>query len=118
MFTPKDFEENNTIKYTIVIGQRGYGKIESMKQDISEIVLKSIMEERRKKEEKINKYVYRFIKSNYNWYDIKMAFRTIDTFNEFIKDVKEKILQDEEYYNLWALKKFVTKGYFVKDVII
>lgn len=68
--------------------------------DLNEYTTELIINEQKKKEEKINRYVYKFIKTHYTWYDIQMAFATFNTFEKFIDDVREKILQDEEWYTL------------------
>ena len=51
----------------------------------------------KKKEKEINDYVYYFIKTNYTKIDIINAFKSYESFENFMNEVEYKLSQDEVF---------------------
>lgn len=73
---------------------------EKRRLEFDTLIEETIKREEKKRIDKINKFVYNFIKSHYSPFDIKYAFSSYDSFCEFIERVENDIRKDEGIYKL------------------
>lgn len=98
-FLNKKYNENN--KYNFKISERDYGKSNGLTEYISRLMLKDI----KRKEKEINNYVYYFIKTNYTKIDIINAFKSYESFEKFMNEIKYKLSQDEVFKKYYERNK-------------
>lgn len=75
------------------ISERDYGKSNGLTEYISRLMLKDI----KRKEKEINDYVYYFIKTNYTTRDIIDAFKSYESFENFMNEITYKLSQNEVF---------------------